>query len=274
MRTIRCELTTDTSYFTPLQLQPRVLLSLAFNGLSQWLNQHLVSFPQLITEHRASVVILAVDLEYEKPLRFFDAPTLSMTAGLSVLRAGSRAQLEVTFEGKAGTAARVRVVLCPVEVLDPVSLGANPGPFPPGILKRFLADEVGEGSPVRNVPPLISRVESSSKALATHRSEFSVSRHLCEVADQWAFFEVPGLVGTSREEMAMASSPEAHPLVRSTLAKPLRSFRMELSRPYFWFQPGSVATAAHQQGDSMVFIHRLLSPVPGGELHGIAVEEF
>ena len=31
------ELTTDTSHFTPLQLQPRNLLSTGFNALSQWL---------------------------------------------------------------------------------------------------------------------------------------------------------------------------------------------------------------------------------------------
>ena len=44
------ELTTDTSHFTPLQLQPRNLLSTGFNALSQWLRANWASFPDLHLE--------------------------------------------------------------------------------------------------------------------------------------------------------------------------------------------------------------------------------
>lgn len=58
------ELTTDTSHFTPLQLQPRNLLSTGFNALSQWLRAYWASFPDHISQHRFSVVILGTSVEW------------------------------------------------------------------------------------------------------------------------------------------------------------------------------------------------------------------
>ena len=71
------ELTTDTGHFTPLQLQPRNLLSTGFNALSQWLRANWVSFPDLISKHCFSVVILGTSVEWRAPLKFFDGPTLT-----------------------------------------------------------------------------------------------------------------------------------------------------------------------------------------------------
>jgi hypothetical protein len=63
------------------------------------------------------------------------------------------------------------------------------------------------------------------------------------------------------------------PALQAALGTPLQRFEMEL-RPYYWFQPGTVASTAWLLDGRLVVLHRLLSPVPGGEEHGVAVERF
>jgi hypothetical protein len=267
------DLITDTGHFTPLQLQPRALLAISFNAMSQWLREHLVSFPRLIKEHRFSVVILGVNLKYEAPLGFFDGDSVRVQASMKVLRAGSRAQLDVEFIGATGRAATVRILLCPVEVIDPISLAATPGKFEGEILARFQPDEIDPASPQRTLPELKSQLEKEGQKLGEHHSPFVVYRHLCEVADQWAFLEVPTLVGASREKMALEQG-ERSPELRDGLGLPLQSFDMELTRPYFWFQPGAVETIAYRHQGRLSLVHRLLSSVAGEEQHGVIVERF
>ena len=98
-RAVVFEVTSDTSHFTPLQLQPRAILALSFNGLSRWLREHLVSFPVLIRDHLCSVVILGAGIKYEAPLGFFDGDGFCVRATLKVLRRGTRAQLDVELHG-------------------------------------------------------------------------------------------------------------------------------------------------------------------------------
>jgi hypothetical protein len=272
-RAITFDVTSDTSHFTPLQLQPRAILALAFNGLARWLHEHLVSFPQLIAEHRCSVVILGAGITYEAPCRFFDADGFSVRATLKVLRQGSRAQLDVELGGRPGRVATARILLCPVRIDDPDSLAATPAPFEPRLLDRFRSDEVDPASPVRPLGPLLDDIARGSEPLATTQHPFVVHRHLCEVADQWAFFEVPGLIGASRENLALRHVADI-PLLQQAFGNPLRHLELELQRPYFWFQSGTVETTAHRLNDRLVMVHRLLSDVPGGEQHGVAIERF
>jgi hypothetical protein len=267
------ELVTDTSYFNPLQLQARALLATSFNSLARWLKEHFISFPKLIEQHKFSVVILGVNLAYEKPLGFFDGDSIRVEAAFRVLRGGSRAQLEVTFNGEQGVAARVKILFCPVMVEDTVSLAASPTVFGPELLARLQADEQDPGSPERIVPQIIKLVETSGELVGEGFHEFLVHRHLCEVADQWAFLEIPTLVEASRETLARRDGKKRRELVDG-ISKPLRNFDMELSRPYFWLQPGKVETKAYHWNGQLTLVHRLLSPVPGEPLHGIVVERF
>jgi len=73
--------------------------------------------------------------------------------------------------------------------------------------------------------------------------------------------------------MALAQG-QGVPVLRGGLSQPLRRFSMELARPYFWFQPGSVESVAYRHEDRLALVHRLLSTVPGEELHGTIVERF
>jgi hypothetical protein len=264
---------TDTSHFNPLQLQPRALLSLSFNALSRWLKEHLVSFPELIRRHRTSLVILGASIDYEQPLGFFDGDGLEVDAALRVLSAGRRAELGVVFTGVLGRAARVRIVLCPVHIEDPSSLAAAPGVLGEGLLARLEEDEREATSPVRTLPEHLHRLETEGREVGRGTSAFVIHRHQCEVADQWAFIEVAGLVGGSREAMVLGRGDAGVELVDG-LARPLSRFEMELRRPYFWFQAGVVDTTAYVHEGRLSFVHRLRSQVPGEELHGVAIEWF
>jgi hypothetical protein len=272
-RRITYDLITDTSHFNPLQLQPRALLSISFNALSRWLERYLVSFPKLIGEHRTSLVILGASIDYEVPLGFFDGDRLEVDAGLRVLSAGRRAELSVVFTGARGRAAGVRIVLCPVLIEDPASLAAAPGAIPEALLSRLDADERDSSSPVRTLPQKRQQLESHARELGRGTSAFGIHRHQCEVADQWAFAEVAGLVGGGREQLVLARDDGAGVLVDG-LARPLVRFEMELRRPFFWFQTGSVDTTAYEHEGRAAFMHCLRSGVPGDELHGVVIEQF
>lgn len=272
-RRIGFRVVTDTSHFTPLQLQPRALLSISFNALSRWLAQHLVSFPELIARHRTSLVILGACIDYEAPLGFFDGDGFDVDAGLRVLSAGRRAELGVAFTGASGRAASVRIVLCPVIIDDPASLAAAPGAIGEGLLARLEPDELDASSPGRTLPEHRQRLEAQGRELGRGSRSFVVHRHQCEVADQWAFAEVTGLVGSSREDLVLGLGDAAGAALDG-LARPLVRFEMELRRPFFWFQPGLVDTIAYQHEGRVAFVHQLRSPVPGEELHGVAIERF
>jgi hypothetical protein len=272
-RAVVFDITTDTAHFSPQQIQARAILALAFNGLSRWLREHLVSFPRLISEHRTSVVILGAGITYEAPCRFFDGDSLTGRATLVLRRQATRAELRVELDGPLGRAATARILLCPVHIDDPQSLAATPGPFPSHLVECFRPDEIDPASPARPLLALQEEIARAGAALATGRHDFVVYRHLCEVADQWAFFEVPGLIGASRERLALGRASDI-PLLRRALGAPLQRLELELQRPYFWFQSGAVETAAHRLGDRLVLVHRLVSDVPGGEQHGLAIETF
>lgn len=273
MRKACFELVTDTSHFNPLQLQPRALLQISFNALSRWLKEHLVPFPRLVQDHNVSVAILGASLKYEAPLRFFDDDTLRVEATCRLMQQGSRILLEVEFWGAGARAATVTVPLCPLAIDDSISLAAAPTRIVGELLGRFAEDEIDPGAVPRCLPRSRRvRIESGTR-LADGTSSFVVHRHLCEVADQWAFTEVPALVGASRESLAQGQG-SACPELISALAKPLRSFEMELTRPYFWFQAGQVDTVAYRHDDGLAMIHQLSSDVPGRKGYGTVLERF
>jgi hypothetical protein len=167
----------------------------------------------------------------------------------------------------------VRILFCPVIIDDPASLAASPGAIPDELLARLEADELEQSSPVRTLPDAQKRLVAQGRVLARGTHEFAIARHHCEVADQWAFSEVAGLVGASRERLVLADGEQSGVLVDG-LARPLVRFDMELRRPFFWFQAGAVETIAHEHEGCAVFLHELRSSVPGEPLHGTVIERF
>ncbi len=271
VRRTRFDLVLDTSHFTPLQLQTRTLLQVSFNALSRWLKEHLVAFARLIQDHSLSVVIMGAGVRYGEPLGFFDGDSVQVDAGCRLVRDASRIVLDVSFSAAGREVANVTILLCPVRIDDPASLAASPTKVGGDVLGRFAAGEVQPGSPERALPPIVRAIESEGALLARAVSSFVVHRHLCEVADQWAFIEVPALVGAGREAMARDGAAAE---VSASLGRPLRAFDMELLRPYFWFQGGQVESRAFRWNGTLAVVHRLLSSVAGDELHGVVVERF
>ena len=270
-RLVTFDVVTDTSSFTPLQLQPRTVFALAWNGLARWLKQHLVSFPGLIGEHQAGMVVLTVSLAYEAPLSFAESDGLQASIGLKVLRSGTRLQCNLELAAGERRVATVRLVLCPVRIGDPISLGAEVAGLDEALLALFQPDEVESASPTRTVPPLGAAVEAAGRLIATTQHQFIVHRHYCEVADQWWFGELPTITEAARESLALAQH-EDEPVLRQALAQPLAHFDAEFTQPYFWFQQGVLELRAYEYQGRLAILYRLLSA--GDQSHGIVIERY
>jgi hypothetical protein len=269
-RTVSFEVPVDTSLFTPLQLHPRAALALAFTGLAHWLRSHLVAFPRLVGEWRSGVVFLGFDLRYGAPLRFLDAEGLEVEAGMKALRDSRMLGLEVRLGPAVRPAANVWLLLHPVRVVEPESLAAEPAALPEALVARFREDEWGERPP-RFVPGQVAELERSGRLLGETVAPFVVHRHLCEVADQWYFAEIPRLLEVAREQLALRQEAGA---LRRLMGQPLRRLVGELYHPFYWLQEGEVRSRAYGWGEQLVVVHRLESQHPVKETCGVALEYF
>lgn len=267
------ETATDTSQFTAMQLQPKTVLSLTWNGYARWLREHLVSFPNLIKDHSIGTAVLGISIDYLEPLSFFDTDTLSVSVALTVRREASRLQVSTDFFGDGKHAARASLILIPLEIGDPETLAASPTRVPENLLDRFEPDEIDAASPERRVPGLVQKIKDSGSMLAEGGGSFTIHHHLCEVAEQWSFIEVPNIVESVREPLALDNHEEI-PELRQSLNQPLRKFNVELNRPYFVFESGQVKTEAYMVQDRLAFIHQLHSAEDTNEVYGTIVEEY
>lgn len=281
-RLVYREVVVDTSFFTALQLQPRVLLAQAFNALAAWYKQHLVPFPALMREHRVGTVILAIEIRYGERLHYYDGDTLQIESGLRLRRNATRLEQQTIFRGAGRLAATVRVVLCPVSIEEERSLSAAPAPLPPELVGRFRPEEIDDTPPARGLPALVETVQASDPIVAEGAHGFRIAHHHCEMAEQWAFLEVPTFVESSREELAMAQRGRV-PALKRSLAEPLRALDIELYRPYFIFDRGRVHTRAFGSADRLAFLHELRAgdgragdggAGDGGARHGVVVERY
>ena len=272
-RSVRFEVVTDTAQFTYLQIQPKSLLALCWNGYARWLKEHLFSFPTLIRDHHFGTVILSIDIEYLESLQFFDTDTIEVEVAVRVRRGGSRLELEAHFFGAEREAAQVLIVLCPVEIQDAETLTAAPAKLPDQLLEKFHSDEIDDGSPARQMPALLEQIAHPERLLVQGKAPFVIHHHYCEVAEQWSFIEVPNIVESVREAVALEHHEE-HPLLRQCLNRPRRQINIELSRPYFIYESGLVASKIYQQQDRPALVHQLLSGRFDGEVHGTVVEQY
>jgi hypothetical protein len=271
-RTVRLDLAVDTSFYTALQLQPRVLLAQSFHALASWYRTNLVPFPELIRDHRLGTVILSIELRYLERLGFFDSDTLTVETGLTLRRRASRLEQTTTFSAAGRTAAQVRTVLCPVAILEEHSLSATPTPMPPELVRRFEHDEIDDSAPARSVPSLLESLRSGHDQVAEGEHRFRIAHHQCEVAEQWAFIEVPALTESSREAIAVDRCA-ATPVLKRCLAQPMTALDLELYKPHFIFEHGVVRTEALASPSALAFVHELRSG-DGKERHGVVVERY
>jgi acyl-CoA thioesterase FadM len=268
-RRVTFEVPVDSSLFTPLQVQPRALLALMMSGWAHWVRAHLASFPSLIRDHRVGVVVLGAHLEYVAPLHFQDADAIEMTVTLGTRRGGAQLLIEHEHRAAGRLFARSYVPLRTVILDEGGALGATPGVLPPHLLAKFEPDEIGGDPPPRWVSGLVAQAEAGT-LLAEGRMPFMFHRHLCEVADQWSFIEVPVLAGAGRERLALVEGARQASL-RLGLARPVRQIDVEYSRPLFAFNEGELETRAWEQPSGLAFVHRLMQ---GAQVHATVIEQF
>jgi acyl-CoA thioesterase FadM len=273
VRAIEWEHTVDTSTFSAVQLQPGVIASLTWNALSRWMRTYVVDFPRLIGREATGMVVMGFHLEYKDPVTFFECPAFRVRAAFRIMRRGERGELNLHFFAQNQELAVARLIVRPVAILDPVSLGAEPAPLPESLLAYFEADEIQSASPQRIVPSRLATVETMGALLAEATTPFRIHRHLSEVAEQWAWTETPALVESARENMALNDRSEHKMQLRRCLRHRLARFDVEYSRPYFSFEKGEIVSRAYDVAGHLAFAHRFTSQ-RGAHLHATVVEVF
>jgi hypothetical protein len=263
----------DTSLFTPLQLQPRTSLSLTWNSFARWLREYLVSFPELIGSEHVGAVIMSIGVRYFDDVRFFDCPVIDVSASVVALGGGSRLQLVTALHSDQRRISEITLLLCPVSVEEPMSLAARPSPLPRHLLEKLSPDEQSDAKPERKVPRLLERIRTMGRPLGEGQSQFIVDRHLCEVADQWSFVELPCVCESSRNALAFAHLA-AEPSLKRALDTRLECFDVELTKPYFSFDHGRVDSRAYELDGDVYFIHELSSSGAIIARHGVVIETF
>ncbi len=273
-RILKFDMPVDTGYFTPVQVQPRILTSLTWNALARWLKEYAISPSVMINKEHFGLVVLGFDIQQFKALKFADAEVLEIMTSLEVLKNGSRVRLANEFRnsGQNDIFAKVGLTLIPVAIDDPESLAAHPANLHQRILDHFDPDEIKPDSAPRILPELREDIEQNGKFLVERNHQFTLHRHLCEVADQWAWYELPCVMEANTEQIAREASAETAILKRS-LSEPLNSLAVEFSKPYFWQDQGLLCSKAYEWSGKLAFVHELRG-TNNPEVYGVGVEIF
>ena len=272
IRSINFDIPFETRLFTPFQLQPKSLCEIISTGFSRWTQEHLFSFPRLINEHRVSVVVAGIQLEYLRPLTFFDADTLDINFSLTVRAEGKMLVLNAQYKANDELVARSQLRVIPVLISDE-TLSALPGKLPPAVYERFTEDERIEGRPERYVNNLALEIEANGRYLHSYTHHFFLHRHICEVADQWSYTDLVSHVAASREMMALEHGQDIPELMHG-LSQPLKQVDAELSRPYYAFDNGLVESKAYCHEGRLALIHHLYSDIGSNKAHAVVIERF
>ena len=270
---LRTEWAFDTSQFTPHQFQARSLLSVSFNVMWNWMRTRFISFRRSIQEHGLSWVIIRTEIEYHDRVTYFDADGFEAVVENVKLRRNRMLEFHVEFRTAEKRIATVTVLLLAVKVVDHDSLSALPGKVDHTLVELLSSAEIHSTVPARVVPSLLEKIQQYGTPVAEGLYPFTVHRHLCEVADQWCFVELAGLVGAGRESLVTAHRSKDADLLRG-LSEPMKSLWAELRHAYFLFDEGRVKTISYVFGERVYFVHRLLGGQANQEPYATVIEEF
>jgi len=272
-RQLRTEWAFDTSQFTPHQFQARSFLSVSFNVMWNWMRTHFISFRRSIQEHGLSWVIIRTEIDYHDRVGYFDADGFEAVIENVALRRNRMLEFHVEFRIPGKRIATGKILLLAVKVADPDSLSALPGKVNDELVNLLSPDEIQPTVPARVVPSILEKIQQDGIPIAEGLYPFTVHRHLCEVADQWCFVELAGLVGAGRESLVTAHPSKSADLLRG-LSEPMKCLRAELRHAYFLFDQGRVETTSYTLGERVYFVHRLLGGAVNQEPYATVIEEF
>ena len=273
-RRCRYQIPLDSSFFTPLQLQPIAVGRIGFNAAARWLKENVFSHRRLIWEHQIGLVIWSWELEYRAPLDFGAADEAHVDVTGRLRGPGSQFECEMTISGPDGVSVEMRAVSVPLELTGDAALSGRPRSLPDEILARFDDDEI-EPAPRRSgIPRMRADIEREGTALASTEETFRVHRHHCEVADQWFWPEALGYAAVGREELVMRHAP-TNAAVRGGLQAPVRSVEATCLRTFQFRDLGRVSTTAYDWRDHLLFVHELtLADSEINDVHAVAIEHF
>ncbi|WP_242487472.1 MULTISPECIES: hypothetical protein [unclassified Pseudomonas] len=265
----------DPTLFNPLQFQSRSLLSLCKSSMWSWFSERLdISFPGLIREHHQSLVAVEADVDYLRPFGMFDSDWFQVSVEQVRLRQDNTV-LEIfhQFQADGGVFAKVRMLWRLLELDGDAALTGVPGQLRGSVLKHLLPAEVDPGREPRYVDAQVALIEDEGERVAGAEYRFTLYRHLCEVADQWCFLEVPGLASEGRERLvdALVDDPLA---LRSGLGKPLQEVLVKLCCPFYLFDEGEVRTTTFIHHGNPVYIHRVINLTRDNRLAAVVIETF
>ena len=263
----------DTSQFTPHQFQTRALLSVSFNAMWNWMRTHFISYRRGIQEHGLSWVIVGIEVEYHDRVTYFDADGFETVVEAVKLRKNRMLDFKVEFQIPGKRIATVQIRLFALKVTDEHSLSAVPSRVDKPLLNLFSSDEIDGYTRLGLNGAWLQHIETTGRLLGAGVYPFSIHRHLCEVADQWCFIELAGLVGAGREALVAAHPNEAGDLLRG-LSSPMKRFNAELKHAYFFFDEGRVETTSYLLNEGVYFIHRLHSRHNRDETYATVLEQF
>jgi len=271
-RSLAYEMPVDSSFFTPLHLQPVAVCRLAFNGAGRWLDRHAISHRRLVAEHRTGFVFWSVQLVPGDPVGFFDADRLGVTVAGRVLGGGTQVACDVEVRGAAGRPTRVHAVCVPLGLDGGPALSGAPARLAPDVLSAFRADEIAARPHRSPLPGLLAAVAAGGSQVAQGHMPFVIHRHQCEVADQWFWPEAISLAGAGREELVLAQAAGT-PALRLAMQVPMARLDVLFTRPFFLFDEGVVRSTAYEWGAGLAFVHELTAP---GEQRprALAIEQF
>lgn len=265
-RFVEFEVPHDTSLFTPVQLQPRVLMTLAMSSWARWLKAHFISFPRMIRERKLGAVVVGTRAEHLRPHGFFDDDALQARCHLEGLGGGKLLGLDLRLFSRGTPVAQAYTLVRMVAIEDPEALAATPCDVPADFLALLFPEDIRPEAPARGIPLWSRRIRERGAPLGERSESLVLYRGACEVADQWSFIELPVLAAASREALFLS----AHGELRAALGMAVWKTEVELRRPFYVFSEASLSTTAARVDSQLVLEHQLRSKQ--GELHATVVE--
>lgn len=274
-RTISITHPVESVLFGPYQFHAHSLMQMSYSSMWSW-GQHClhVSFPSMIKDYAQAVVAVGAEVEYLEPFEVFDADEFSITVErFHVRQANSVFDMLHTITAAGINIARVSVRWKLVVLDGDDALSATSGVVREALLQQFLPSEINPSRVKRPLPEKLEIIELQGVILTSFEHPFTLYRHRCEVADQWAFNELPALGAESRESLIDALENDPHELC-SSLGYPLKTITMEWRCPFYLLDKGVVTTTAYKHIDALVFVHKIYNITRANTLAAIVIEEF
>ncbi|TWC59648.1 MULTISPECIES: hypothetical protein [unclassified Burkholderia] len=273
MRHSTLQVLNDTSLFDSRQLLPRSVLACTMRAWAHWLKENLQPFPKLIREFGFGVVVVRMNVRYERPFNFFTADEFEVDCAISVRQKRHLLHGDMQFMNGDERFAHIQCAMRPLAIDHDSDLGAMPSRVDGAVLEMFQPDEIANDAverPLRKT--LAGLAEARVVALATR--EIRIFRHDAEAADQWSYIELIANASSAREEMIVAAGPELQQAMQAGLAEPLVDLEVEIDRPLFLFDAAEIHTTAYRDARSLTFVHIYRSNLGGSHEHATVVERF